>query len=97
MRTSPIQSYGCQLRTAPPRVMTFPADADSAAALLKARRWVEDQARAFLAGHSLPQNPWEAGIVFAGEVDQGSSAKPLAELTIYTSEGEYVFEWDDQG
>ncbi len=97
MRTSPIQSYGAQLRTVPPRVTTFPANADSAAALLEARRWVEDQARAFLEEHSMPQNPWEAGIVFAGEVDQGSSAKPLAMLAIYTSEGEYVFEWDDQG
>jgi ABC-type phosphonate transport system, ATPase component len=97
MRTSPIQSYSAQLRTTPPRVMTFPADADPAAALVKARRWAEDQARAFLEEHSLPQNPWEAGTVFAGEAEQGSSAKALAMLTIYTSEGEYVFEWDDQG
>ena len=97
MRTSPIQSYGAQLQIAPPRVMTFPAVSDAAAALVTARRWVEEQARDFLGGNSLPQNPWEAGIIFAGEVDQGSSEKPLAKLVVYTSEGEYVFGWDDQG
>jgi hypothetical protein len=97
MSNSPISSYSAQVRTAPPRVMTFPAGADSAAALLAARRWVEDQARALLVEHSLPKNPWEAGVILAGEGDQGSSDKPLAVLVIYTSEGEYVLEWDDQG
>jgi hypothetical protein len=96
MPTGSIQSYGAQVRTIPPRAMTFPAGSDAGAALLTAKRWVEEQARDFLAGHSLPQNPWDAGSIFAGEVDQGSSAKPLAGLDVYTSEGEYVFEWDDQ-
>jgi hypothetical protein len=40
---------------------------------------------------------WEAGAIFAGEVAKGSSAKPLAGLSVYTSEDEYVFTWDDEG
>jgi hypothetical protein len=92
----PIQSYSCQVRTAPPRARTFSAGSDAAAALMTARRWVEDQAREFLVEHSLPRNPWDAGNILAGEGDQGSSGKPVAALDVYTSEGEYVFEWDDQ-
>ena len=75
--------------------MTSPAGSDAAAALLTAKRWVKSRPN-FLAGHSLPQNPWDAGSIFAGEVDQAPSAKPLAGLDVYTSEGEYVFDWDDQ-
>ena len=76
MPTSPIQSYGAQVRTVPPRVMTFPAGSDAAAALLTAKRWVEEQARDFLAGHSLPKNPWDAGSIFAGEVE----SRPVREV-----------------
>ncbi len=97
MRTSPIESYSAQVLTAPPRTMTFSAGSDASAALLAARRWVEDQARSFLVEHSLPRNPWEAGIISAAETDQGSSGRPLAGLVIYTSDGDYVFGWDDQG
>jgi hypothetical protein len=97
MPSSSIQSYRAQVRTAPPRSETFLAGSDAAAALRTARSWVEEQARAFLVEHSLPRNPWDAGAVFAGEEERGSSEKPLAELDVYTSEGEYVFEWDDQG
>jgi len=92
MPTSPVQSYSAEVRTAPPQWMTFAAGPDAAAALVKARRWVEDQARDFLAKHSMPQNPWDAGAIFPGD----SSREPVAELDVYTSEGEYVFEWDDQ-
>jgi hypothetical protein len=91
MQTTP-QSYSAQVRTAPPRMMTFAAGADADAALMTARRWVEDRAREFLTEHSLPQNPWGAGIIFAGEV---SSQQTLAELVVYTSDGDYVFGWDD--
>jgi hypothetical protein len=76
--------------------MTFAAGSDAAAELFKARRWVEDQARDFLAEHSLPKNPWEAGNISARENDQSSSGKPIAELAVYTSEDEYVFDWDDE-
>ncbi|HZJ56140.1 MAG TPA: hypothetical protein VFD38_18510 [Myxococcaceae bacterium] len=93
MSTPAIQSYSAQVRTAPPRVETFSAGSDAEAALLTARRWVEDRAREFLEEHSLPRNPWEAGGIFAGEV---SSEHTLAELVVYTSDGDYVFGWDDQ-
>ena len=91
MQTTP-QSYSAQVRTAPPRMMTFAAGSDADAALMTARRWVEDRAREFLTEHSLPHNPWEAGIIFAGEV---SSQQTLAELVVYVSDGDYVFGWDD--
>ena len=94
MPTPSVQSYSAEVRTVPPRAMTFPAGNDAAAALAKARRWVEDQARDHIAKNSLPQNPWDAGAVFAGE--KGSSGDPVAELDVYTSEGEYVFDWDDE-
>jgi hypothetical protein len=94
MPTSPVQSYSAEVQTVPPQAMTFAVGADAAGALVKARRWVEDQARDFLAKHSLPQNPWDAGAIFEGE--KGSSRTPVAGLDVYTSEGEYVFEWDDQ-
>jgi hypothetical protein len=55
---------------------------------------VEDHARDYIAKNSLPQNPWDAGAIFAGE--KGSSGAPVAELDVYTSEGEYVFDWDDE-
>jgi hypothetical protein len=96
MRTSPIQSYSCQLRTVPPREKIFTSGSDAAEALTSARRWVEDQAREFLVQHSLPHNPWEAGSIFAGGVDPRTS-DPLAELVVYTSDGDYVFGWDDEG
>src|SRR5262245_11227989 len=96
MTTSPVQSYTAEIRTTPPRTKTFPAGSDAAAALVAARRWVEDQARDFLVKSSLPKNPWEAGAVFAGEGARGSSEESLAELAIYTSEDEYVFDWDDE-
>ena len=92
MPTSPVQSYSAEVQTVPPQAMTFAAGSDAAGALVKARRWVEDQARDFLAKHSMPQNPWDAGVIFAGD----SSRETVAELDVYTSEGEYVFEWDDQ-
>ena len=69
-----------------------PPERGHRAALRTARSWVEDQVRAFIEEHSLPHNPWEAGAVFAGE---GFRGEPVAELDIYTSEGEYVFDWDD--
>jgi len=92
MSTSSIQSYSAEVRTAPLQTKAFPAGSDAAAALVTARSWVEETARAFLAEHSLPRNPWEVGAIFAGD----SAREPLAELTIYTSDGEYVFGWDDQ-
>jgi hypothetical protein len=92
MPTASVQSFSAQVRTTPPREKTFPATADVAAALRTARSWVEEQARAFIEEHSLPHNPWEAGAIFAGE---GSRGEPVAELDVYTSEGEYVFDWDD--
>jgi hypothetical protein len=96
MSPSSIQSYSAEVRISPPRTMTFAAGSDAAAALAKARRWVEDQARDFLAEHSLPKNPWEAGRIFEGETARGSSEKPVTELAVYTSEDEYVFAWDDE-
>ena len=90
MPTSSVQSYSAEVRTVPPRTMTFAAGSDAAAALVKARRWVEDQARDFLERRSLPHNPWDAGAIFAGE------RETVAELDVYTSEGEYVFDWDDE-
>lgn len=93
MSTSSIPSYSAQVRTAPPRMMTFSTGSDAATALVTARRWVEDRAREYLVEHSLPNNPWEAGIIFAGEV---SSQQALAELVVYTSDGDYVFGWDDE-
>ncbi|HEY3586055.1 MAG TPA: hypothetical protein VGK85_02835 [Myxococcaceae bacterium] len=90
MPTSSVQSYSAEVRTVPPRTMTFAAGTDAAAALVKARRWVEDQARDFLEKTSLPKNPWDAGIIFAAD------RETVAELDVYTSEGEYVFDWDDQ-
>ena len=90
MPTSSVQSYNAEVRTVPPRKQTFAASGDAAAALVKARRWVEDQARDFLERSSLPRNPWDAGAIFAGEQET------VAELDVYTSEGEYVFDWDDQ-
>jgi hypothetical protein len=93
MPTSSIQSYRAQVRTSPPREKTFPTGSDAAAALWSARSWVEQEARTVLEKGSLPQNPWDAGAIFAGEP---SSGEPLAELDIYTSEGEYVFDWDDE-
>lgn len=96
MPTSSVQSYSAEVRTVPPRTMTFAAGTDAAAALVKARRWVEDQARDFLEKTSLPQNPWDAGIIFAGEGGKGASRETVAELDVYTSEGEYVFDWDDE-
>ena len=92
MPTSPVQSYSAEVQTVPPQAMTFAAGADAAAALVKARGWVEDRARDFLAKQSMPQNPWDAGAIFAGD----SSRETVAELDVYTSEGEYVFDWDDQ-
>lgn len=94
MPTTPVQSYSAEVRTVPPEAMTFAAGSDAAAALVKARRWVEDKARDFLAKHSLPRNPWDAGAIFPGE--KGSSREPVAELDVYTSEGELVFDWDDE-
>jgi hypothetical protein len=96
MPTARLQTYNAQVLTAPPQVKTFPAGSDAAAALVTARYWVEDRARAFLVEHSLPRNPWEAGVIFGVEVDEGSAEKPLAELVIHTEEGDYVFRWDDQ-
>ena len=96
MPTSPVQSYSAEVQTVPPQAMTFAAGTDAAAALVKARGWVEDRARDFLAKHSLPQNPWDAGAIFAGEGEKGSSRTPVAALDVYTSEGEYVFDWGDQ-
>ena len=96
MPTSSAQSFSCQVGTAPPRERTFPAGSDAAATLMSARRWVEDQARDFLVQHSLPHNPWEAGSIFPAGVDP-RSAEPLAGLVVYTSDGDYVFEWDDEG
>ena len=93
MPTSSIQSYRAQIRTAPPREKTFPAGQDAAAALRTARSWVEQEARTVIERSSLPKNPWDAGAIFAGE---GSSGEPVAELDVYTSEGEYVFDWDDE-
>jgi hypothetical protein len=93
MPTTP-QSYSAQVRTAPPCEKTVSAGSDAAAALRTARGWVEEQARAFLVDHSLPRNPWDAGAIFAGEA--GASANLVAELDVYTSEGEYVFDWDDE-
>src|SRR5262249_28673513 len=95
MPNSPALSFSCQVRTAPLREKTFTAGSDAADPLMSARRWVEDQAREFLEQHSLPQNPWEAGSIFPAGVDPRSS-EPLAELAVYTSDGDYVFEWDDQ-
>jgi len=91
MPTASVQSFSAQVRSTPPREKTFSA-ADTAAGLRMARSWVEDQVRAFIEEHSLPHNPWEAGAVFAGE---GVRGEPVAELDVYTSEGEYVFDWDD--
>jgi hypothetical protein len=96
MSPGPIQNYLAEVRTSPPRTLTFAAGSDAPAALAKAKGWVEDQARDFLAKHSLPQNPWEAGRIFAGEAAPGSSEESLTELTVYTSEDEYVFDWDDE-
>ena len=96
MPTTPIQSYRAQVRTTPPSEKTFPAGSDAAAALRTARNWVEEQARAFIEEHSLPQNPWDAGAIFAGEGEKATSGEPLVELDVYTSEGEYVFDWDDE-
>ena len=84
-------SFSCQVRTVPPHEKTFAAGSDTAAALMTARRWVEDQARKFLVKHSLPQNPWEAG-----SISDSLSPEPVAGLVVYESEGAYVFEWDDQ-
>ena len=95
MPTSPVQSYSAEVQTVPPQAQTFAAGTDAPAALVKARRWVEDRARDFLAKNSLPRNPWDAGVIFAGE-ERSSSRQPVAELDVYTSEGEYVFDWDDQ-
>lgn len=92
MPTPSVQSFSARVRTSPPREKTFPAGADTATTLRSARSWVEDQVRAFIEEHSLPHNPWEAGAVFAGE---GFRGEPVAELDVYTSEGEYVFDWDD--
>jgi hypothetical protein len=96
MPSSSIQSYSAQVRTAPPSTKTFPTGADAGAALKTARLWVEDQARDFLAKSSLPRNPWDAGSIFEGEVTAASATEPLASLAVYTSEDEYVFEWDDE-
>jgi hypothetical protein len=96
MPTTPIQSYRAQVRTTPPREKTFPAGSDAAAALWTARNWVEEQARTFIEEHSLPHNPWDAGAIFAGEGEKATSGEPLVELDVYTSEGEYVFDWDDE-
>lgn len=96
MPTSSVQSYSAEVRTLPPRTMKFAAGSDAAAALVKARRWVEDQARDFLEKSSLPHNPWDAGAIFEGEGEKGTSRETVAELDVYTSEGEYVFDWDDQ-
>jgi hypothetical protein len=96
MTNSPISSYSAHVQTAPPRAKTFSTESDPSGALVTARHWVEDQARDFLEKHSLPQNPWDAGSIFAGE-PQGSSGEPLGSLTVYTSEDAYVFEWDDEG
>lgn len=93
MPTSSIQSYRAQVQTVPPREKTFPAGPDAAAALRSARSWVEQEARAVLEKSSLPKNPWDAGAIFAGEA---ASGEPVAELDVYTSEGEYVFDWDDE-
>jgi len=95
MSRSLVESYSAHVRTDPLRTKSFPAGSDAAPALMAARRWVEDQARDFLAGRSLPKNPWEAGAIFEGE-PQGSSGEPVASLSVYTSEDEYVFEWDDE-
>lgn len=96
MPTTPIQSYRAQVETTPPREKTFPAGSDAAAALRTARSWVEEQARAFLEEHSMPRNPWDAGAIFAGEGEKATPGEALAELDVYTSEGEYVFDWDDE-
>jgi len=96
MAKTSIQSYGAEVHSTPPRTKTFPAGSDAAAALRSARRWVEDQARDFIGKHSLPKNPWEAGAIYAGETGKGSPAEPLAELTVYPSQDEYVFDWDDE-
>ena len=93
MPTSSIQSYRAQVRTSPPREKTFPAGPDAPATLRTARSWVEQEARKVIEERSLPQNPWDAGAIFAGEA---SSGEPVAELDVYTSEGEYVFDWDDE-
>ena len=93
MPTSSIQSYRARVQTTPPREKTFPAGSDAAAALRSARSWVEQEARAVLEKSSLPKNPWDAGEIFAGEA---ASGEPVAELDVYTSEGEYVFDWDDE-
>ena len=93
MPTSSIQSYRAQVQTSPPREKTFPAGSDPAAALRTARSWVEQEARTVLEERSLPRNPWDAGAIFAGEA---ASGEPVAELDVYTSEGEYVFDWDDE-
>ena len=93
--TGDIQSYSAHVRTTPPRSKTFSAGPDAAVALTSARRWVEEQARDLIEEHSLPQNPWDAGAIFAGE-PQGSSGEPIDKLIVYTSEDEYVFEWDGE-
>ena len=59
MPNSPALSFSGQVQTAPPREKTFAAGSDTAKGLMTARRWVEDQAREFLAKHSLPKNPWD--------------------------------------
>jgi len=96
MPTTPIQSYRAQVRTTPPSEKTFPAGSDAAAALRTARSWVEDQARAFIEEHSMPHNPRDAGAIFAVEGEKATSGEPLVELDVYTSEGEFVFDWDDE-
>jgi len=94
MTTIPVH-FSCQVRTAPPREKNFATGSDADQAMMTARRWIEDEARAYLEQHSLPQNPWEAGSIFPGGPN-ASSAEPLAGLVVYTSDGDYVFDWDDQ-
>jgi hypothetical protein len=91
MPNSPALSFSGQVQTAPPREKTFAAGSDTAKGLMTARRWVEDQAREFLAKHSLPKNPWEAG-----SIRDSLSSEAIAGLVVYVSDGDYVFEWDDQ-
>ena len=88
-------SYSAEFLASPPLERAFPGGTDPAAALASARTWVEDQARTFLGEHSLPRNPWVAGRI-RSVGPKRSGGETLAELAVYTDEGDYVFEWDDE-
>ena len=86
------ESYQARASTIPPSEESF---TESDGGLRAAKIWVEDQIRTFLSQHSLPNNIWRAGTVFAVASGQGNVEQAVAELTIHPEEDEYIFEWDD--